>query len=118
MGRRSTVRILEEAANHAASLMLCHEGDILPVQADAAFVHIKASGNRVEQRGLAGAVRADNGDKIRRFQVQGKTMERRLLIHRSRIKCLGNILNRKHTSVLPFWRQPSFFSGMLRTPSA
>ena len=72
MGRRSTVRILEEAANHAASLMLCHEGDILPVQADAAFVHIKAPGNRVEQRGLAGAVRADDGDKIRRFPGSGK----------------------------------------------
>ena len=60
--------------------MLGGQRDIRTVQRDVSGVGDEASGNRAEERRLACAVCADNGDEVARTHMKGNVIERELCI--------------------------------------
>ena len=82
--------------------MLRHQGDVLAVQQKIAGIRDKAARDGIEQRGLARAVRADDGDEIPRQGVQGHIVQRLFFVGRAGAEYLGNVPQFQHyTRLLP-----------------
>ena len=86
--RSAEQRVLKQAPDDAAPLMLRHKGDIQIVQKNLAVIHIEAARNRVEKGGLAGAVRADNRREIAVRQREREVVQRNLLVDRALVEGL------------------------------
>ena len=68
--RGAAQRVLKQPPDDAAAVMLACKGNVLAIQQNTALVHIKAACDGVEKRGLARAVRADNGDEIALVEME------------------------------------------------
>ena len=86
--RSAEQRVLKQAPDDAAPLMLRHKGDIQIVQKNLAVIHIEAARNRIEKSGLAGAVRADNRREIAVRQREREVVQRDLLVDRALVEGL------------------------------
>ena len=109
--RGAAQRVLKEPPDAAGALVLGHEGDVLARERNAALVGIKAARDGVEERRLACAVRADDGDEVALVQMQGKGRKRLFLIHRAGVEGLGEILNVQHLTCPPYFWRPFCASG-------
>ena len=101
MRRRAAQRVLKQPPDEPAAPVLRLKRDVLPVQHDAAFVHIEAARDRAEQRGFSRAVGADDGHKFARVQMERKVMERGLFVDRARIEGFPDVPHLKHFRFLP-----------------
>lgn len=73
-----------------------------PSEQDLSAVRQKVSADRSEQRGLSGAVRADDGDKISVRHAERQIVQSAFLIDRSGIESFGNTLQLQHASQSAF----------------
>ena len=78
-------RVLVDAGDAAAAGGFLLAGDILPVQQDLPGVGRHGSADQVEQGGLAGAVGADDGDKLPLFHLEVEAAQQRQLAHGTRV---------------------------------
>ena len=99
--RGAAQRVLKQPPDDAAAVMLACKGNVLAIQQNTALVHIKATCDGVEKRGLARAVRADNGDEITLVQMERQIGNGALFVHRSDVEGLGDVLNVQHISCPP-----------------
>ena len=72
--------VLKETPDLLGTLVLGGQRDIRTVQRDFAGVGDEASGNRAEERRLACAVCADNGDEVARADMERDIVERKLCV--------------------------------------
>src|SRR5699024_9665590 len=82
------------------------------VQRDTAFVGLQTATHHVEQGGLAGAIGADNGDKIAGFQFDVNIDERNALVDAAGKKSLLQLRDFKHDS------SPSNVCALLPAPGS
>ena len=101
--RRSALeRILEQVADAAAALVRRQERDVPPVERDGTGIDIEHTGDGIEERALAGAVRADDGGKLPVGQPEREIRQGALLVDGAGVERLGNMGNFKHRSRPPF----------------
>ena len=99
--RSAAQRVLKQPPDDTAAVVLTCKGNVLAIQQDASLVHIKAARDGVEERGLARAVRADNGDEIALVEMERQIGNGALFVHRSNVEGLGDVLNVQHISCPP-----------------
>ena len=101
IGSGSLHRILEHAAQELGPLMLGHTRHIHAVDLNGAEIRLPHAGDGILQGGLAGAVAADDGDKVAFLDVQVQTIQSGLGIDGARVKGLLQIGDLKHRRYLP-----------------
>ena len=94
-------RILKEPAYLTGTLIFRLKSDIPAVQPDTAGIQQEAAADSIKDGTLAGAVAADDTDKITRCKVQRKVSESLLGIRGTFIKSLVDITQFQHGSILP-----------------
>ena len=100
---RTHHRVLEHTAEIFRALVLGQMRQVEAVKVDRAGIHRENARDQVERGGLAGAVAADDRDKIAVFQRQIEVVNRTLLIDRSGVERLVNTLEFEHVSGPPSW---------------
>ena len=95
-------RILKQTADDLRPPIFRQERHILSVQQDLAAVRQKAAADGAEQRGFSRAVCADDRDKISVRHAERQLVQGALLVDRSGIEGLGDVLQLQHVS------QPAF----------
>ena len=73
-----------------------------PVERDGTGIDIEHTGDGIEERALAGAVRADDGGKLPVGQPEREIGQGALLVDGAGVERLGNMGNFKHRSRPPF----------------
>ena len=96
--------VLKQPPDGPGTLELRLERNIFLVQCDAPLVAEKASGDGVEQCGLARSVGADNGDEIAGVQVEGQVFDRRFFVDSAGVEGFGNMGDGQHITRLLSWR--------------
>src|SRR5699024_1165370 len=109
---RAGERVLEHPAEEAGPLVLLEPVDARAVDLDGAGVDRQPAGDRVEQGGLAGAVRADDGDEVALGQVQAQIDQGTPLVDRAGEERLGDRVDGEH-GFLPH----AFVAGALSAES-
>ncbi|MPM38180.1 hypothetical protein SDC9_84807 [bioreactor metagenome] len=94
--------VLKHPADVFGPAMLRQAGNVHPVDGDGPGIHAVYSGHAVEQRGLACAVAADDGDEVPRLQVQSHTPQRRLFVDGARVEGFKNAIDMQHAMPSPF----------------
>ena len=100
---RTHHRVLEHTAEIFRALVLGQMRQVEAVEVDRAGIHRENARDQVERGGLAGAVAADDRDKIAVFQRQIEVVNRTLLIDRSGVERLVKTLEFEHVSGPPSW---------------
>ena len=93
--------VLEEAADDLRPLILREEGDVAPVQDDAAGIGIEAAGDGVEEGGLPCPVGADDRDEVARVEVEREVADGALFVHGAGVEGLGDVGDGQHVSAPP-----------------
>ena len=76
----------------ACALVLGHEGDVLPIELDAAAVGEEAPCDGIEQRRFSRAVCADDGDEVTVAHVERKSAQGSFFVDRSGIKGFADVV--------------------------
>ena len=71
--------VLEHHADPAAQVVAAHRGDVHPVEGDPPGVQLVEAHDQVDQRGLAGAGRPDDGHRVPRLGDQRQVVDQRLV---------------------------------------
>ena len=101
MGRGALHGVLENPADVQRPFMLFQEGDVLPVQGNAALVQQEGAADGVEQGGFPRAVGADDGQEFPGGHMQAHMVQGGMLDGRAFFKNLYRVLNIKHGLSLP-----------------
>ena len=100
--RGALERVLKQVADAAAALVRRQERDVPPVEPEDAVIDIEHTGDGVEERALARAVRADDGGKFSVGERERQVAQGALFVHRSGVECLADVGKLKHRSHPPF----------------
>ena len=71
--------VLEHHADPGPQVVPCHVGDVHAVEGDPARVQLVEAHDEVDERRLAGAGRADDGDRLARLDDEVESVDERLL---------------------------------------
>ena len=94
---RKDVGDLERARDPAAANLVSRQsGDLLAVKNDAPAIRLDLSGDEIEQRRLARAVRADDGDERALIHAQVCAVHRHKAVER-----FIDLLNHQHLGAAP-----------------
>ncbi|MPM45766.1 hypothetical protein SDC9_92458 [bioreactor metagenome] len=93
--------VLKHPAQVFGALVLGQARYIRPVDDDAAVVGRVYACHAVEQRGFAGAVAADHGNKVAFLKRQVHALQRHALVDRAPVEHFIQVGDRQHLTALP-----------------